>query len=195
MIKAKAATKKTTATKAAPKTKEAKPAPKAAAKAVAEAHPLLGRSKEAGCKIVILDKAADRTRDGSKNAMFFQYITDSKTTDEAVVKIRAHMSKPWDVIRMAVARGYIKLEPTDGSKKAATKPAPAKPAPAKPAPKTAAKVKAEKETKPVGEKKKRAAGRRASDEAARAVAAQVAELSAQAALGSVNAMVAAITQR
>lgn len=163
-------------------------------------HPLTGRSKEAGCKIVILDKSADKTREGSKNALFFKIISESKTTDEAVVEIRKYMDKPWDVIRMAVARGFIELAPQGSKEKAVpkAKPAPIKEKSAKPVgnsvkAKPSAKPKAAaKETKLAAEKapKARSTGRRASDAAAKEVSKHVAEMSAQAALGATNAMVA-----
>lgn len=132
---------------------------KSTTKVVPVASPLLGRSKEAGCKIVIADKAANRTREGSKNELFFSIIFESKTTDAAVAQIREHMDKPWDVIRMAVKRGYIRLEPVaakGAAPKAAVKDTPVKEAPAK---KTA--------------RKSRTAGRRAADKVTGAIVAAV----------------------
>lgn len=125
--------------------------------AAKSSHPLTGRSKEAGMKIKVIDKTANRTREGSNNAEFFAILNQSKTTDEAVEKIRTKNSKPWDIVRMAVARGYITLEPASGTaKKAAPTKAAAKKAPAKPA--------KDGDKKASAKKRVRTVGRRAADQ-------------------------------
>lgn len=134
---------------------------------VVQHGPLLGRSKEAGHKIVVLAKPQAVTREGSRTEMFFTFITGSKTTDAAVEKIRAYTDKPWDVIRAAVQRGLIELEPRADKTKAAVKQAAAPKATKAMASKTA-KVAKPKATKPVAvkptkAKKPRSAGRRAVD--------------------------------
>lgn len=70
-------------------------------------------SKESGLKINPTGKELS-TRDGSLSQAFLVDILASKTTDEAVAKIRPLNDKPWDIVRSAVARGYITLSTPDG---------------------------------------------------------------------------------
>lgn len=165
----------------------------------APVHPLTGRSKEAGMKIVVADKSANRTREGSKNELFFQILEASKTTDDAVVKIREHMNKPWDIVRMAVARGYIRLEPIAGragKAKAEPKTAPARKSGAKPldVAKSASRKRAAKpaeakadEAQAARAPKTRTGGRRKADKVKEEAVVEVASLAAQAAQSAAQA--------
>ncbi len=104
------------------------------------ANTTIGRSKEAGRELVKLTEVPATMRPGSRNADFFTLILKSATSDEAAEKIRkAGMDKPWDVVRLAVMRGMVKLGKkvpvAEGAAKSAPK-AKTKAAPkAKPAPK------------------------------------------------------------
>lgn len=104
-----------------------------------------GRSKESGHALVHLMSAVPATmREGSANAKYFGVMLKSATSDEAANKIRnmGH-DKPWDIVRLAVTRGMVKLgkkvtapeAPAKTAKVAAAKPVkPAKVVPvAKPA--------------------------------------------------------------
>jgi hypothetical protein len=67
---------------------------------------LFSSSKEAGYLVVGKVNVA---REGTVRHWQYQQILESTTTDEAAEKIRCTMSKPWDVIRLALCAGVFEL--------------------------------------------------------------------------------------